>query len=110
MSELESFAASVVGNLDLAGAFADWLEERGDPRGVLLRRRWKRWLKERGERQDEAKAYELGLLTPLQQIVNEWQALGAEVQAEMHARVTPNYEWPDAVFRDYVRRKFGGYA
>jgi hypothetical protein len=28
------------------GVLADWLEENGDARGVLLRRRWKRWQRE----------------------------------------------------------------
>lgn len=51
---LASFASKVrFESLDLAGAFADWLEEHGDPRGVLLRRRWKMWLRERGKVQAE---------------------------------------------------------
>lgn len=36
------------GDLETApGVFADWLDEHGDPRGVLLRRRWRRWPKDR---------------------------------------------------------------
>lgn len=31
------------------GVLADYLEERGDRRGVLLRRRWKRWQTEARE-------------------------------------------------------------
>ena len=45
---LSSFARNVrFESLDLAGALADWLEERGDPRGDLLRRRWRMWVRER---------------------------------------------------------------
>jgi len=39
--------AVLAGEYDACGVLADYLEERGEPRGVLLRKRWKRWQKER---------------------------------------------------------------
>jgi hypothetical protein len=57
------------GELNAAAIFADWLEERGDPRGVLLRRRWKRWQKQKefeaspaevAKRRDEERASDPG--------------------------------------------------
>jgi uncharacterized protein (TIGR02996 family) len=48
MTDAAGFVAAIrAGDFDAAGVFADWLQERGDPRGVLLRRRWRRWHRER---------------------------------------------------------------
>lgn len=100
MSEFAAFVAAVVKEPDGAGAFADFLDERGDPRGLLLRRRWRRWQKDR------------------------WAALAAEQRerAELATRwgfvkslfrslVAPRRKRPsaaavDATFRRYLRRKF----
>jgi hypothetical protein len=45
----QAMVRAVLEDLGTAGAFADWLEDHGEEEaGVLLRRRWKRWLKEMG--------------------------------------------------------------
>ena len=47
-SDRQALATAVLENLDLAGMFADWLEEHGEAyTGTLLRRRWNRWLRDR---------------------------------------------------------------
>lgn len=44
MTEFEALVRGSLADLGAGpGALADWLEDRGDPRGVLLRRRWKRY-------------------------------------------------------------------
>jgi hypothetical protein len=58
VTDLTALLRRILDDRDLAacGVLADYLEERGDARGVLLRRRWKRWGRERmeGEQKDEA--------------------------------------------------------
>jgi hypothetical protein len=58
MTDLLALLRRILDDRDLAacGVLADYLEERGDARGVLLRRRWKRWQRERqeGEKKDES--------------------------------------------------------
>ena len=67
------------------GILADWLEERGDGRGVLLRRRWKRWRDDR----DEAESH-----------FNECIRQGWTAWYEDR----PGYQ-DDVLFR-YIRRRF----
>jgi hypothetical protein len=46
--EAVSFVEQILaGDFNAAGIFADWLDEHNDPRGKLLRRRWKRWQKQK---------------------------------------------------------------
>lgn len=46
-SDLAALVRGVLADPSTAGVLADYLEERGDARGVLLRRRWKRWESDR---------------------------------------------------------------
>lgn len=43
MGDLAALVRGVMDDLSTAGILADYIEEQGDPRGVLLRRRWRRW-------------------------------------------------------------------
>lgn len=46
--EAVAFVTQILGGeYNAAGIFADWLDEHDDPRGKLLRRRWKRWAQQR---------------------------------------------------------------
>lgn len=101
MTELGAFAAAVLDGLDGAGAMADFLEERGDPRAVLLRRRWRRWRK---DREVAGRAEE-----------REWAAQATRwgrVKALFRSLVAPPPKRAagtaavDATFRRYVARKF----
>lgn len=58
------------------GVLADWLEENGDARGVLLRRRWKRWQIAR----------------------RRWEARWGDCK--------PGPGWIDNHFHDYIRCRF----
>jgi len=58
VGELEMLVAAALADLRDAGTLADALEERGDPRGVLLRRRWKRWQKEWADTDAGLRLYE----------------------------------------------------
>jgi hypothetical protein len=105
-SELHAFALKVWGeHLDGAGAFADWLEERGDPRGVLLRRRWKRWRKERAEAAAADDAIEQAAAKPWVDLVRTVQQSGGEasITVRLDRRNTDDC---DRAFRRYFREKF----
>ena len=47
MTGLCSFALAVLADLSAAGAFADWLQDRDDPRAERLRARWRVWQADR---------------------------------------------------------------
>lgn len=48
--EAVAFVKAILdGDTSAAAVFADWLEEHGDKRAVLLRRRWKLWQKKIAE-------------------------------------------------------------
>jgi hypothetical protein len=55
VSDLLALLRRILDDRDLAacGVLADYLEERGDARGVLLRRRWKRW----GRKRDKSELF-----------------------------------------------------
>jgi uncharacterized protein (TIGR02996 family) len=100
VSEFAAFVAALLEDPDGAGAFADFLDERGDPRGILLRRRWRRWQKDRGaalaaEEQDRA------------QRATRW----GRIKSLFRSLVSPPKKRAvtaavDATFRKYIRRKF----
>jgi hypothetical protein len=49
VTDLTAFLRRILDDRDLAacGVLADYLEERGDARGVRLRERWRKWERER---------------------------------------------------------------
>ena len=98
------------GNYDAAGPFADWLEEQDDPaarrRGVLLRRRWKRYQKEREAEIDRARARERAITEPLEATLAEFRNAGWEVSGGVvRATIRPTDE-AALSFRRYVQRHF----
>lgn len=112
MTEFATFVAALTADPDGAGAFADFLDERGDPRGVLLRRRWRRWQKDRWaateleerDRAAAAAAEERDRATRwgrVKSLLRSW--IGAAAWAAPRpARVAA----VDATFVRYIRRKF----
>ena len=68
-SDLGALVRACLADLSLCGILADWLEERGDARGVLLRRRWKRW--EAQQERIVTYPFTLGGREPLQRM---WRA------------------------------------
>jgi uncharacterized protein (TIGR02996 family) len=100
VTEFAAFVAAVVQDPGGAGAFADFLDERGDPRGVLLRRRWRRWQKDRWaaqvaeERERAERATKWGFV----------KSLFRSVVAPRRKRASAAAV--DATFRKYVRKKF----
>jgi uncharacterized protein (TIGR02996 family) len=106
-SDAASFVRAIhAGDFDAAGVFADWLDERGDKRGVLLRRRWKRWQKERGQAFAEANAKETAITAPWLKILDDFRKLsGTITAASVRAAVAPD-TGPDFRFRRYVQKQF----
>jgi uncharacterized protein (TIGR02996 family) len=100
VAEFAAFVAALLEHPDGAGAFADFLDERDDPRGVLLRRRWRRWQKDRwaalaAEEQDRAeRATRWGRLKGL------FRSLVGPTKKRATAAAV------DATFLRYIRRKF----
>jgi uncharacterized protein (TIGR02996 family) len=104
VSEFAAFVAALLEDPDGAGAFADFLDERGDPRGTLLRRRWRRWLKDRAaalaaEEQDRAQR-----ATRWGRIKSLFRSLVAPPKRRAATAAV------DATFRKYIRRKFASEA
>jgi uncharacterized protein (TIGR02996 family) len=108
MGDAASFVAAVIADLDAAGPFADWLDERSDPRGRLLRVRWRRWRTERARARLAAEERSAEITRPFRELLEKFKALpGASVGiATIEARVAPDYATPDASFRRYVRERF----
>lgn len=107
MSDYASFAAAVLADLDAAGPFADWLDERGDPRGKFLRVRWRRWKTERAYEVRVAAERAAEILKPFRHMIAGWRMAGAEVQVDqLAAHVSPSGR-ADASFRRYVAERFG---
>jgi hypothetical protein len=109
VSELPGIVAGVLEDLDRAGALADYLDEHGDPRGVLLRRRWKRWRKERAAAVEMIRAEEerigkpfLDLLTNLRKIPGATVEVGGFTVRISRAIVDDK----DDVFRGYIWERF----
>lgn len=93
------------GNLDAAGAFADWLEEQGDARGVLLRRQYARW----------KAALAAADQTPLADLLRFIYDVGTLATAyglrigdvwEVDLLVRWKKKAADSSFRHYISRKF----
>ena len=100
MTEFAAFVAALIEEPDGAGAFADFLDERGDPRGVLLRRRWRRWQKDRwavlADEQRERAARE-----------TRWGRVKSLFRSLIAAPKKPSRTAAlDATFVRYIRRKF----
>lgn len=107
LAEALSFVHAIhAGNIDAAAVFADWLEERGDKRGVLLRRRWKRWQKDRQKLFDAAKAEEQRTREKWLRFVDELRRIGAECEASVSVTIAPGPEVADIKFRKYVQQQF----
>lgn len=106
MTEFAAFVEALVREPDGAGAFADWLDERGDPRAVLLRRRWRRWQKDRWaaaaveERERAERSTRWGRMKSL------FRALVAPTPIKR----APHTAAVDTTFVRYIRRKFASEA
>jgi uncharacterized protein (TIGR02996 family) len=115
LQDLRAFLRTILapGGLDSSpGVLADWLDERGDPRGVLLRKRWERWQKDHAvvvprlieekvrelRRLIQADAAGLGRLAGVARRVP-----GGRLQAFAQARDGPLslYFWPDVGFKTH---------
>lgn len=106
MSELACFVGGVLADLDGAGALADWLDEHDDPRGPLLRKRWKRWRTERGLAGAGDRAAEEAAAKPWR----EFLALVESLDGSGSVRVKINgggEHKADESFRRYIRERFG---
>lgn len=111
MSDLESFLVAIIDrrDLDAAGPLADWLDEHGDPRGVLLRRRWKRWVTERAKGLAEIERERAALEAPWRKVIDDIGAIPGMTVGSASVSVTVSdyaVQRLDAGFRDYVWRKF----
>lgn len=100
MTEFAAFVAALTAEPDGAGAFADFLDERGDPRGILLRRRWRRWQKDRwaalaAEQRESAER------------ATRWGRVKSLFRSLISAPQKPSRTAAiDATFVRYIRRKF----
>lgn len=98
------------GNFDAAGVFADWLEEQPDPNApriaVLLRRRWKRYQKERQAEVDRARQRETEIVAPMRAALASLQAAGWTVEGSIiRASVSPD-DRAGLSFRRYIQKQF----
>lgn len=93
------------GNLDAAGALADWLDEQGDARGVLLRRQYAKW----------KAAYAAADRTPLADLLKFTYDVGVLATAyglsvgdvwEVDLLARWKKKAADQSFRFYISRKF----
>lgn len=107
MTEFASFVDAILtrGELDACGPFADWLEEHGDPRGPLLRKRWRRWQAERGREMDARREAEERFDRPLRQLSAQINSLPG---AACHAFTKIEWDAPqaDRLLKRYVRERF----
>lgn len=107
MSDLDSFVwAILVRDPDAAGPFADWLEERGDPRAALLRRRWKRWRTERAAARVRDEQEERRMADPFLSVLAAAKVLDPNATGYARVKVTGRVAAVDGVFREYVRERF----
>ena len=99
-TELAALVRACLADLSTAGILSDFLEDRGDARGVLLRRRWKRWQRER-EECEECEATDIYLRA---------NGLSTETTTGLGWKgflVHPSHvERESHTFRMYVRRRF----
>lgn len=94
------------GNYDAAAVFADWLEERGDVRGPLLRKRWKRWQKERDAEVADAKRKEQEIVTPFTNAIDSLRRHGFTVEGSIAKAVVAPVDEAGMRFRRYVQKQF----
>ncbi len=119
-SDLDRFVRAVLLDLDAAGALADYLDERDPPtapylsgkpslsRGELLRRRWKKWKKERARSVNG----ESNLAGVRYRLYKSYRVAypnrpASEALRDVDALLTDEIETIDAEFVRYIRRKFG---
>lgn len=98
--------AVLAGDFDLCGVLADYLDEHGDPRGVLLRKRWKRWKTERDQGASRDKLEELAATEPWKQLADAMRTWGASGSYFVTAIVTRHREAVDLSLRRYVHDRF----
>jgi uncharacterized protein (TIGR02996 family) len=104
-----SFVRAIhAGNFDAAGVFADWLEERGDKRGSLLRKRWKRWQNDRTQADEAARSLEASMTAPFRELLESWRRMPGVTVSGSHvaAHVAPDHAAADLSFRRYVQKQF----
>jgi hypothetical protein len=98
------------GEFDAAAVFADWLEEQDDPvarnYGILLRRRWKRWQKEREKEIAEAKRKEREIVGPLMSAMRSLKASGFAVEVSVAKAVVAPTNLAGFRFRRYVQERW----
>lgn len=102
MTEFAAFVQALLTEPDGAGAFADWLDERGDPRAVLLRRRWRRWQKDRWAAVAADERARAEQSTRWGRVKSLFRMLLDPTPASRVSRT----EKVDATFVRYIRRKF----
>ena len=98
--------AALAGEFGACGVLADYLEERGDPRGVLLRRRWKRWQTEREGATNLDKIQKQLATEPWKQLVDAMRLWGAAGAYVIKTIVTRHREAVDLSLSRYVARRF----
>ena len=98
--------AVLAGEFDACGVLADYLEERGDPRGVLLRKRWKRWRAERAGAKMRDEWAERDAKEPWLRMMQRLRELGATVGGDVSVSVTRYRDAVDSSLRRYVRERF----
>ena len=106
-AEAVAFCKAIqTGDYNAAGVFADWLTEQGDPRGVLLRRRWKRWQKESQEEHAHAQILADAMVRPFRDALAAMKVLGAEVAVGVAEATVRTTGLCNDRFLRYLREKF----
>lgn len=108
MSDINGFLAPIMrGELDTAGVLADWLEEHQDARGVLLRRRWKRWRRDRGQALAAIEAREALIVKPALDALQSLRDAGFKVDGMVRVNLSrAAVDDLDQVFLSYIRDRF----
>ena len=109
MNDRVSFVKAILaGNFDVAGVFADWLEENGDAKtGILLRRRWKRWQRERTESSNTDNAPVQAMLALLRVVEQGIKSMFPTAFVSFDARVaSEGANMSDQSFARYIRERF----
>jgi uncharacterized protein (TIGR02996 family) len=107
LSDAIAFVSAIhAGNYDTAAVFADWLDEHGDGRGQLLRRRWKRWQKERIAGEGEDRRICRGIIDRWNNWIEELSGSGITVDAKTVVRYTTNADRAGTRFCWYLQKRF----
>lgn len=106
VTDLVALVRASLADLRDAGQLSDYLEDHNDPRGVLLRRRWKRWQARRAKAEAEDLKWTLeerggGYYTVIRKIITFFGGTFQEVQEKMGNRINV-----DRSFTKYIRRRF----